>query len=200
MADTIEQMDYRPVKLKHVDDLSDDVRYELIDNVIYLMSASPRHEAIVAELIRQFGNYLRGKPCRLFGSNLGYDWTARLTGTDLIRPNVKKQKILPDISVVCGEQKFGESDYSGVPSLIVEVLSPSTADRDFDIKKRIYEAIGVKEYWVVFNAGTVHTYVLENNAFTHKVYEAEESGILKVPVTVFPSLEIEFDQVVLDIN
>ena len=204
MADSVREREYTyttytPRDLKWTENFGDDVPYEVIGNVIYLMSASPRHEVMVMEIGRQLGNFLHGKPCRVFGSNLGYDWTARLIEAGFIGPEDKKQKILPDISVVCEERNFGEGDYTGIPSLIIEVLSPSTANRDFDIKKKIYEAVGVKEYWVIFDARTVHTYILENGLFTHRLHEAE-NGILRVPVVIFPPLEIEFDRSELDIT
>jgi len=199
MADHARETEYAPGGIKQRDRYGDDVRYEVIGNVIYLMSASPRHEGVVAEIIRQLGNFLHGKPCRVFGSNLGYDWTDRLIKAGFIKPEDKRQKILPDISVVCNETNFGEGDYTGVPSFVIEVLSPSSADRDFEMKKKIYETIGVKEYWVVFDAGTVHAYILENGVFTHKVHEAE-NGMLKVPVSIFPPLEIEFNRAELDIR
>ena len=37
----------------------------------------------------------------------------------------------------------------GVPLLVIEVLSPSTAPRDRGAKRRIYQRAGVAEYWVV---------------------------------------------------
>jgi Uma2 family endonuclease len=36
-----------------------------------------------------------------------------------------------------------------VPTLVVEILSPATAQRDRVEKKRIYEANGVEEYWLI---------------------------------------------------
>lgn len=42
-----------------------------------------------------------------------------------------------------------ETHFVGAPSLIVEVLSPSTAKRDKIQKFRLYEKCGVSEYWLV---------------------------------------------------
>ena len=37
----------------------------------------------------------------------------------------------------------------GVPELVVEIASPGTRKRDETIKRRLYERVGVSEYWVV---------------------------------------------------
>ena len=37
----------------------------------------------------------------------------------------------------------------GVPDLVVEILSPSNPDHDLKIKRKLYEAAGIPEYWIV---------------------------------------------------
>ncbi|MHB1702308.1 MAG: Uma2 family endonuclease, partial [Acidobacteriaceae bacterium] len=37
----------------------------------------------------------------------------------------------------------------GVPTLVVEILSPSTASHDFVRKMNLYQRIGVPEYWII---------------------------------------------------
>jgi len=45
----------------------DDVRYELIDGVPKMMSAPSRfHQEISGELYLQIGNFLKGKPCKVY--------------------------------------------------------------------------------------------------------------------------------------
>jgi Uma2 family endonuclease len=37
----------------------------------------------------------------------------------------------------------------GIPLLVIEILSPSTASCDRGVKGRIYQTTGVREYWIV---------------------------------------------------
>jgi Uma2 family endonuclease len=183
-------------------------RYEQIGNVIYMMSApSVMHEVIIAELMKQFGIYLEGKPCRVFSSNMGVDLKEfiptikELPGfRSYFKKNIAKGKeeetfLLPDVSVLCGIDKtrFSHHGYSGVPRMLIEVMSPSTAALDFEEKRSIYEAIGVGEYWVISDAQNVAAYVLHDGKFIKTLYHTEET-ILEVPVSVFPDLLIRFDK------
>ncbi|MFM7856507.1 MAG: Uma2 family endonuclease [Flammeovirgaceae bacterium] len=54
----------------------------------------------------------------------------------------------------------------GVPDLIVEILSPSNNRYDLDVKWRLYEKFGVKEYWIIDPATKeALIYQLENNSY-----------------------------------
>lgn len=57
----------------------------------------------------------------------------------------------PDILFISKKNKhiIHEDCIRGTPNLVVEVLSPSTAYYDLRHKKRVYEAYGVQEYWIV---------------------------------------------------
>jgi Uma2 family endonuclease len=46
-----------------------------------------------------------------------------------------------------------EKNVQGAPDLVVEVLSPSTAETDRTIKLKLYARYGVKEYWIVDTEG-----------------------------------------------
>ena len=45
--------------------------------------------------------------------------------------------------------EFTDNNYTGVPALIVEILSPSTAWIDISKKLELYQNFGVKEYWII---------------------------------------------------
>lgn len=125
---------------------SSDQRYELIDGEIYLLaSPSFRHQVVVNELSGHFYNYFKGKPCqsvtapldvRLFGFATKFEED----------PNV----VQPDIVVICDKDKVNaDSRYEGIPTLVVEVLSPSTKGKDMAAKLNLYMKSGVSEYWIV---------------------------------------------------
>ena len=67
--------------------------------------------------------------------------------------------------VICDRKHLKGGAYSGVPKLIVETLSPSTAKRDKAEKKDIYEKAGVEEYWIVSPKGTVEIYYLQEGKY-----------------------------------
>jgi Uma2 family endonuclease len=52
---------------------------------------------------------------------------------------------------VAGDQAaiLTEKNVQGAPALVVEVLSKSTRKRDAQIKRRLFERTGVREYWLV---------------------------------------------------
>lgn len=57
--------------------------------------------------------------------------------------------VQPDIIVVCDRDKVRDDGIHGAPDFVVEVLSESTAEKDLTIKRALYEAAGVREYWIV---------------------------------------------------
>ena len=55
---------------------------------------------------------------------------------------------------------------SGGPDLVVEILSPATAERDKGYKRALYAQHGVKEYWLVgTDAGTITVLLLEETGY-----------------------------------
>lgn len=50
----------------------------------------------------------------------------------------KNYKVQPDLIVICDKKGLKEQNYTGVPTLVVEVLSPSTASKDFTKKMELY--------------------------------------------------------------
>ncbi len=100
------------------------VNGELVD----MAGVSEAHSLIVTNLTIALGSRLRGGPCRVHGADL----RVRIDETGLYA--------YPDLSVVCGKPEFAPTRPESLlnPSLIVEVLSPSTANYDRGAKLEHY--------------------------------------------------------------
>lgn len=119
----------------------EDERIELIDGVIYHVSMpSIRHQSIVGEIDFIFKSHVKSKngKCSVFGAGID----VRLDCDD-------RTMVVPDISVVCENDRFTEQYLDGAPDLVVEVLSPSTRKKDMTLKLGKYAVAGVREYWII---------------------------------------------------
>lgn len=124
---------------------SSDQRYELIDGDVYLLaSPSFQHQLVVNEILWLFNNYFKKTSCQSLTSPLDIRLFGFATKFEE-DPNV----VQPDIVVVCDQEKVRGTKYEGVPTLIVEVLSPSTKGKDMAVKLQLYLKSGVSEYWLV---------------------------------------------------
>ena len=142
-------------------------QYEIIDGKTVMMSpAATNHRRIQRNLSRIIGNYLLGKRCELFLEEDVYF--------------EDKSHFIPDLIIVCDKNKIKEFHVEGAPDLVVEVLSPSTAKNDIGHKKDVYEACGVKEYWIVSPGDkTVTQYQLRDGRFVlHEVYAVHPEVML----------------------
>lgn len=101
-------------------------------NVWSMAGASDVHEDIVINTATELKNKLRGRNCKVYGSNLR------------VKVPIYPPYRYPDVTVVCGERIF--EDFFGLrvlvnPLLIVEVLSPSTQSFDQTLKFTYYKSI-----------------------------------------------------------
>ncbi|MCS7196883.1 MAG: Uma2 family endonuclease, partial [Aquificaceae bacterium] len=98
----------------------------------------------------------------------------------------------PDIVYLSELSKVKDKIY-GVPDLVVEVVSPSTLKRDLVDKMKIYEAQGVREYWLLFpSEKTLMVYALKGTSYELFSYATEEG---KVSSKVLEGFEIDLKEV-----
>jgi Uma2 family endonuclease len=129
-------------------------KHEFRDGEIVLMAAgSGDHSLIVANVIRELGNSLKGKPCRVYDSNLRIRTPGTVTYT------------YPDASIICGQRQADPNDTSGEtytnPRVIIEVLSPGTEAYDRGEKFDVYRRIESLEEYILVSQFTarIETYV-----------------------------------------
>jgi len=119
-------------------------RHEYWQGEMFAMAGgSARQSVIIFNLGRELGNLLKGRPCLV----MGQDMRTRVAPDGLYA--------YPDVVVVCGEPKFADQRQDTLvnPTLIAEVLSPSTEAYDRGFKFAQYQAIeSLQEYVLVAQA------------------------------------------------
>ena len=135
-------------------------RWELIHGEAFDMSpaANRRHQGILTNLAGRFIPFFVDRPCKVY-----------LAPFDVLLPADAGQDddsvdtvVQPDLLVICTAAKLTDQGCRGAPDFVLEILSPSTAFKDLGVKLNLYEAHGVKEYWLV-NPGNSTILVYQNS-------------------------------------
>jgi Uma2 family endonuclease len=166
-------------------DMKSDDNLEFIDGEIYLLAApSVIHQLAVTNLSAEFRNYFKNKDCIHFVAPFDV----------VLKDEEKIHKVQPDLTVICDKKGLGEQNYTGVPTLIVEVLSPSTASNDFIKKMGLYMRVGVQEYWIISpKNNTVHVFPLKEDGFYSEPNIYSKDDIVKS--SIFKDLEITLSDI-----
>ena len=152
-------------------------RWELIHGIPYAMAPVPliRHQEVSNKIAWQLQEALR--ECEGCKALLPVDWKI---AEDTI--------VQPDNLVYCGELE--DKNYlTKAPALIFEVLSPSTAIKDANLKYELYEREGVRYYVLVDPMDNVaKVYELKDGRYVKMGDFSKEQVAFKLP-----SCTIEFD-------
>jgi Uma2 family endonuclease len=118
-----------------------EIKHEYWNGFVYAMAgASREHSLIASNLIREIGSQLRDRPCETHGGDLRV--CVETTGL----------YTYPDVTVVCERPRFLEGTFDTLvnPTVIVEILSPSTEVDDRGRKFAHYRRIAsLREYVLV---------------------------------------------------
>jgi Uma2 family endonuclease len=151
--------------------------------LIEMNRPQPRHQRVLGELHTEMALYLRQQPLGL----LLLEVNVELLGSKVYTP---------DLIFIRAEDagQVEENDVvQVVPTLIVEILSPSTAGRDQVTKLNRYCQAGVAWYWVVDpEALTIIEYCRTNEGL-YVVHAGIEPGQVFRP-GLFPGLEIDLEE------
>jgi len=159
---------------------------ELIKGKIYKMTPAPLniHQTATGNIFTLFKNYLKKQKCKVFIA----PFDVRLL-KETKEDNEVFTVVQPDVCIICDSNKLDPKGRGciGAPDLIVEVLSNSTLKKDLNEKFNLYEASGVKEYWIVSPVEKfVSVYELVNDKY--ELRDHYEEG--NIPVGIFENFEI----------
>ena len=147
---------------------SDDERYELLHGEL-VMAPAPLidHQYALINLIIAIGAFVKKHK---LGKVYSAPFDVVLSDTNVVQPDLlfvstaRQHSITPE-------------NIQGAPDLVVEILSPSTAERDRTVKSDLYAQHGVHEYWIVDpDARSITVFLLNGGAFEEvDTYSAGET-------------------------
>ena len=161
---------------------SDDERYELLHGEL-VMAPAPReiHQYVLINLIIAIGAFVKKHK---LGKVYSAPFDVVLSDTNVVQPDLlfvstaRQHSITPE-------------NIQGAPDLVVEILSPSTAERDRSVKSDLYAEHGVHEYWIVDPyARTITVFLLNEGAF-EEVDTYSEGETLTSPILTGFSIALD---------
>ena len=175
----------RPGKFSYQDYLKwdNDSRREIIDGEAFSMSpgARPAHQRLVTKIWSAMAGSLSGSKCEAFVAPID----VKLSENDVVQP---------DIIVVCDAARITDTHIDGPPTLVAEVLSPSSIRHDRVRKLDLYSKFGISEYWIVTpEPAMVELFTLGSDGFYRVVGTYMDSG--RVTSAVLPQVTIELSDI-----
>ena len=152
-------------------------KHEFHDGILVSMAgASPAHVRITTNLARHIGNQIEasGSACEPFNSDMR-----------VLIPQCNAV-FYPDISIVCGDAAFAETRLATLlnPTIVIEVISPSSERADRGIKFDCYRTIGSLTTYVLVSQDEPRIEVYSHrsdNAWQYDVAVGLESTIQLTP-------------------
>jgi Uma2 family endonuclease len=139
--------------------------------VVAMAGAQLAHNLIVSNLIRHLGNCLADKECVVLPSDM------------LLKVPKCEKYVYPDVMIVCREIAIDEIKYTGLevllnPTVIIEVLSESTAAYDQSEKMRCYFTLPSLQQYVMVHSEKIdintYTRTPENDWLLHLATQSED--------------------------
>lgn len=141
---------------------AEEIKYEFHAGRVYAMTgASVRHNTISASTIIHVGGQLADRDCTVTSS----DTRIHIASTGSYR--------YPDVTIFCGEPNYWEerTDTITNPVMLVEVLSPGTAVRDYNDKLEEYTQIESLQAYVIISQDKPKIEVYQRDDSGQWIYE-----------------------------
>ena len=115
--------------------------------IVNMAGASMPHNYIVSNLIIKIGSLLRGKECKIFTSDLR------------VHSPMSESFTYPDATIICGKPEMVDNKMDTVknPTVIIEVMSPSTEQNDRGAKFFNYMQIPSLQEYLLISSTSVFT-------------------------------------------
>ena len=176
----------------HLDETDTEHRYEYLDGQVYMMAGGTfDHSTISGNIYSLLRGLLRGKPCRVYNSDIKVQIS-------------QKRYFHPDITVTCDPRDRGTGDLLQSPRVIFEVLSPSTEISDRTWKLQNYLALPTMEEYILVNCKSrkMEIYRKEHGRWMYDIYQAHEMVTLSSLDVGFPLtdayLDVEIEETSLE--
>ncbi len=135
--------------------------------VFSMAGGTPEHSLLTTRAVIQIGNQLAGGPCEPFNSDLA------------VEVDAKGHYCYPDLTVVCGAVERSEHGPAVTnPTVVVEVLSPSTAAWDRGGKLERYRRIPSLQAVVFAETDRVHADAVVRDGDRWMIQDADADGQL----------------------
>jgi Uma2 family endonuclease len=121
-------------------------RVELLRGRLFQMAApNVKHMNIAVRLTSKLFQHFELQPCTVFAAP--FDVRLPLPPHKITAKKMDTV-VQPDLGVICDESKLDTQGCIGAPDLVIEILSEGILQRELREKYEIYEAAGVRGYWI----------------------------------------------------
>lgn len=166
-----------------------DTKHEYHNGEIFAMAGvAPAHNDIGYNINSVVAPFLRGKACKLYGS----DFRIYIPDESLFT--------YPDFSIVCGKAETSDkyTDNLTNPAAIIEILSPSTRDYDRGTKFNFYRSIKTLKEYILIDSQSVHVEVFtkqQDNSWNLKEFKELSDNLFISTIHFQTSLQELYDDV-----
>ena len=162
-------------------------KHEYLDGEVFAMAgASDAHVTLAGNVFMALRNHLRGGPCSVFISDMK------------LRVEADNAFFYPDVFVTCAESDRAHSHYKAAPSLVVEVLSPTTSAYDRGAKFAAYRKLPSLREYALVDTERLSIDLFRRDETGHWVLYPSEGGDTVEFASV--GLSVPVDRVYEDVN
>jgi Uma2 family endonuclease len=154
--------------------------------ILAMAGASLRHNMIDSNIVGELGEFLKGKNCRIFGSNMRVSTPSR------------DSYMYPDALIYCGEPMLEDDKFDTLtnPSVIFEILSPSTTGIDKGRKFFFYQQIPSLQEYIMIDSQKRFIHIARrqpDNSWKMETLNEEATGFIISSVNYHLSIDRIYD-------